>query len=176
MRVFQQPAKENRKAMELMTSGRLFSQEIAILRQELDSLVRIIYLLSIKGRKHREDLINSTLNGRKWKDRKGKIITDRQMVDRAQKLQHWAQAVYKFGCAFIHLSNYHDYNSVDPVKNLNGDEKKALINYLNYYQGACLNSDFTLQDLRSYTMQVFEKISSNLECYLKDLEKNMELK
>lgn len=37
---------EHRQAMNLLTSVRLAGQMIAILRQELDSMVRVIYLLT----------------------------------------------------------------------------------------------------------------------------------
>ena len=45
----------------------------------------------------------------------GRVITDKEMVELAQELQGWTESVYKFGCAFIHLSGLHDYNSRDPL-------------------------------------------------------------
>jgi hypothetical protein len=38
-------------------------------------------------------------------------MTDREMIVIAHELQGWTQSVYKFGCAFIHLSSLHDYTT-----------------------------------------------------------------
>jgi hypothetical protein len=46
------------------------------------------------------------------------------MVDLAQILQGWTRSVYKFGCAFIHLSSLHDYNERDPLSQLPAEEKE----------------------------------------------------
>src|SRR5262249_40018997 len=101
---------EHREAIHLLHGRRLLSQVVAILRQELHSMVRVIFLLSIGDRPYRQQLIDGSVNGEKWTV-KGKkaCITDREMVELAQTLQGWTQSVYKFGCAFIHLSSFHDY-------------------------------------------------------------------
>ncbi len=39
-------------------------------------------------------------------------MTGREMVEILNQSQGWTQSVYKFGCAFIHLINFHLY-SVD---------------------------------------------------------------
>ena len=76
-------------------------------------MVRVIYLLRIKDLTERNKLITSTLNGEKWKKKneKGKIttITDKEMVEQANNLKGWSLSVYKFGCAFIHLSKYKEF-------------------------------------------------------------------
>jgi hypothetical protein len=88
----------------------------AILRQELDSMVRVIYLLT-QTVEHRTLLINTSVQGKKWPK-----VTDKEMVDIAQKLQSWTQSAYKFSCAFIHLSGLHDYKHRDPLLLLSPEE------------------------------------------------------
>jgi hypothetical protein len=98
----------------------------SILIQELDSMVRAIYLLSISDFDERKRLIKQTLAGHKWtkltNNGKTKSITDREMVELSNVLQGWTLSVYKFGCSFIHLSNYHDYSSVNPFTQIDSDE------------------------------------------------------
>jgi len=45
------------------------------------------------------------LEGIKWSyPNTKKVVTDKQMVDLADKFYGWPFFVYKLGCAFIHLS------------------------------------------------------------------------
>jgi hypothetical protein len=139
-------------------------------------MIRVIYLLAIKDLTKRQKLIESTLKGEKWKVQtpKGKWrdVTDREMVDLAQKLQGWTQSVYKFGCAFVHLSDFHNHLAENPFDKLEETEKQDILSYMrNYHGGPCHNNP-TMAELALYISQVFEKISSNLECYLKQLEQN----
>lgn len=74
---------------------------VSILRQELDSMVRAIYLLSKNDLSERERLIQQTLNGEVWTvltvNGKHKKVTDREMVELSNQLQGWTLSVYKFG-------------------------------------------------------------------------------
>lgn len=100
---------------------------VSILRQELDSMVRAIYLLSISDFDERKRLIKQTLAGHKWtkltSSGKSKIITDREMVELSNVLQGWTLSVYKFGCSFIHFSNYHNYSLINPFTLIDSDEQ-----------------------------------------------------
>jgi len=162
---------EHREAIHLLHGRRLLSQVVAILRQELDSMIRVIYLLSIADKAYRNQLIDACVNGAKW-TAKGKrpCITDREMVELAQSLHGWTQSVYKFGCAFIHLSSFHDYERRDPFLALPKDEKAAVLNHMRAYHGGPSVSDPTIEDLFPYLPRVFEKVADNLDCYVKQLE------
>ncbi len=98
-------------AMHLMECHRLSGQMVAILRQEVDSMIRVIYLLSITDLSERQRLIEASVSGNPWtiKGKKAQI-TDREMAELSGRLHGWVASVYKFGCAFIHLSSFHDYN------------------------------------------------------------------
>jgi hypothetical protein len=67
----------------------------SILRQELDSMVRVIYLLSISDLTERNRLMEQTIYGKKWtietKNRKQREITDREMVELSNQLQGLAK-------------------------------------------------------------------------------------
>jgi hypothetical protein len=133
---------DHRKAIRLLYPARISSQIVSILRQELDSMIRVIYLLSTSDVTYRDELIKASVEGRVWTEKSGKRrITDRDMVDLATELHGWTESVYRFGCAFIHLSSFHDYQERDPMDMVSGDEKKAILEHMRYYHGGPLESD-----------------------------------
>jgi hypothetical protein len=146
-----------------------------ILRQELDSMVRVIFLLSITDLDERRQLIQSTLDGSLWQvaTQKGKFrrVTDREMVELAQHLQGWTQSVYKFGCAFIHLSNFHNHLAENPFETLSDDERRDVLAHMRFYHGGPNSDRPTMADLGEYLPRVFEKVRGNLEYYLEELPK-----
>ena len=160
--------------MVLLHEHGLASPMVGILRQELDSLVRVIYLLSIRDKKYRKQLIEASIEGERW-THKGKRsrITDREMVALAQHLHGWTQLVYRFGCAFVHLSNCHDHGSRDPLKSLAPTDRAVLLQYMRQYHHGPSMENPKFADLIPYIPRVFEKVAGNLECYLSDLEKRV---
>ena len=158
----------------------VISPMMSILRQEVDSMIRVIYLLSINDLKLRESLLSSTLEGKKWRvpnsNGKMKTVTDKDMVELSQKLHGWSKSVYKFGCSFIHLSDYHNYISQNPFESLPKEEQQNILKHLKYYHGGPFSDCPTMQELSLFLPQVLMKISDNLECYLKQLEKEEVLK
>ena len=165
---------EHRQAM-LALSG-LPGQMVSILRQELDSLVRVVFLLAQSDRQDRHRLIVDAVSGRKW-TRTGsrKPITDREMVDLTDTLHGWTRSVYGFGCAFIHLSHLHDYQIREPLDQIPETEKSAILDHLRYYHGGPNGSAPRFSDIVPLLPAVFEKIADNLECYVKQLEKDEDI-
>ncbi|MEU6656857.1 hypothetical protein ABZ904_48070 [Streptomyces sp. NPDC046900] len=111
-RQIRERSREHQEAMTVAAERGWASIEIGILRQELDSMVRVIYLLR-QPSALRADLVASSISGDRWKipTDKGKMkaVTDRDMVEVAERLNGWTRNVYEFGCRFIHLSSAHDY-------------------------------------------------------------------
>ncbi len=146
---------------------------MSILRQELDSLVRVLYLLTIPDIEERKRLMACTVNGERWKTKnpKGKhvTVTDAMMVEASKQFEGWASSVYKFGCAFIHLSNFHGYNDSNPLETLTDQEKLDVLNHMRHYHHGPESDNPTFKDLARYFPGVFDKIKSNLESYLDDL-------
>ena len=83
-------------------------------------------------------------------------------------LFYWAKNVYESGCAFIHLSSFHDYTSRDPMERVSPAERSTIASCPNYYHRVHLSPDVRFSEILPYLPAVFEKIRSNLECYLKD--------
>ena len=164
-------SQEHKQAMLLLAPANLAGQMVAVLRQELDSMVRVIYLLTQKHER-RELLIKASVNGEKW-SQEGSLarVSDKEMVDLAQTLQGWTQSVYKFGCAFIHLSGLHDYNDRDPLAQLPAQERSDILEHCRCYYGGPAANDAVFNSLIPFLPRVLEKIAGNLECYLADLEK-----
>ena len=151
----------------------------SIIRQELDSMVRVIYLLSIFDLDERNRLMEQTIDGKKWtidsKNRKQRKITDRDMVELSNQLQGWTKSVYKFGCAFIHLSNFHDYISMNPLDSLADAEKGDILSHMRFYHNGPNSDSPSFQELATYFPMVFDKIASNLEWYVQELESHQAL-
>lgn len=169
-------SQENRTAIGLLGhSPATLSPAMSILRQELDSMVRVIWLLALESMSERERLIQATFSGQKWKriasNGRQVNITDRDMVELAQELQGWSKSVYKFGCAFIHLSDFHEHSVQDPFRKLPQSEKDAILSHMRSYHGGPIEKDPDLLAMAPFIPKVFDKIADNLECYLEHLEK-----
>ncbi len=143
------------------------------LRTELDSFVRVMYLGRISDFDERERLIQQTLSGERWtvltRNNKWKQVTDKEMVEKASELTGYIQYVYKFGCGFIHLSDFHNYTNINPFDKLSDAEKTDVKNYLNQYHSFPLDIELTVENITNYIPNVFNKISSNLACYFDQL-------
>jgi hypothetical protein len=163
-------SEEHQRAMRVLAQERLAGQMVAVLRQELDSMVRVIYLLA-QPTGRRGALIEASVRGEKWSQPSTRAsVTDKEMIDLAQDLQGWTRSVYKFGCAFIHLSGLHDYNDRDPLQQLPVQEREDILQHCRYYHGGPSGNDARFSELVPYLPMVLEKIAGNLECYLDELK------
>jgi DnaJ-domain-containing protein 1 len=166
---------EHAEAIRLVAAAGLLTPAVGLLRQEVDSLTRVIYLLA-QPLEDRERLIRASIAGERWKHPNGRSpVTDRDMVDLSSRLIGWTQAVYKFGCAFIHLSNLHDYDESDPLSKLSPRERSDILRYLREYHGAPKSDRPDLAEILPLLPRVLKKISHNLESYLGKLESSMVL-
>lgn len=163
-------SKEHQRAMQVLAREGLAGQMIAVLRQELDSMVRVIYLLT-QNAERRGKLIEASVRGEKWfKPNSRASVSDKEMTDLAQSLQGWTRSVYRFGCAFIHLSSLHDYNDRDPLEQLPQQEREDILAHCRHYHGGPSRHNAQFSELIPYLPKALEKIAANLECYLEDLE------
>lgn len=159
----------NTAAIHSLFSQQLYGQAVSLLRQELDTLVRVCYLLTISNIQERHRLINLTLVGKKWKNGRTNI-TDREMVTVARQYNHWVPEVYDFGNKFTHLSDFHDYKSSDPLVTLDITQKRTIKHYLNSYHQFPDGLPITFENVISYLPKVADKVSRNLSSYLDDLQ------
>lgn len=166
-------SEENRKSISLLFRQNLIGNCLSILRQELDSFIRLMYLGRISDISERERLMNQTLNGEKWKvqtvNHKWKSVTDREMVEKATELKGYIQFVYKFGCAYIHLSDFHNYKTENPFEKLSFSQQFDIKMYLNQYHGFSQQNELTVSNISPLLLNVFDKISSNMACYYSEI-------
>lgn len=172
-KILRERSDENKKAINLMIQNGLYGQAISILRQELDSMVRVIFLLNEPNLSIRTHFIDQTLNNQKWTLPNSRtVVTDRNMVDLANTLFGWAQSVYKLGCAFIHLSPMSNYKNGNPFLQLSREEIENIKLHLNDYHGFPLTNGLTMESVTPYLLRVFTKVSDNLKSYIDGLERN----
>ncbi|QKK27034.1 hypothetical protein [Rhizobium hidalgonense] len=166
---------EHDKAITLLVAAKLWGQVLATIRQELDSLVRIFYLLD-QPLNERAILAGQTLAGEIWSRKKPKgRVTDRQMMELYNALDGWAMRVYEFGCSFIHLSNSHGYAGCDPLASLSQQDRAEIGDYLRSYHGGPAEKEPLFEDIKPYLREVFNKVAQNLDYYLEGLEKGKNL-
>lgn len=165
-------SRENQAAFDLLWRQNLLSPAVALVRQELDNMVRVMFLLDAAPAE-RMRLIHDSLSGRHWtcstSNGKTRKITDRDLIEHALVHHPWTQQVCRFGCNFIHLSNWHGHRGRDPVVTLRNDER-ADIESLIADEGLPSLSAFTFDELVQLAPYSMDKIGSNLGCYLRDLE------
>jgi hypothetical protein len=96
------------QAMELVSARGLTSVTVGLLRQQLDSMVRVLFLIAQQDRHLRSRLISEAVLGKQWKlpTAKGRWnkVTDRDLVAAADRHDGWSARVYRFGCSFIHCA------------------------------------------------------------------------
>lgn len=169
-RILRQRSAEHTSAGQLLFDNGLYGQMVSVLRMELDSMVRTIFLLNdpLDARAH---FIAQTLRNEKWSRPNSRAtITDRQMVDLANNLNGWSNSVYRLGCAFIHLSPMSDYTNAEPFQHLSQFEKDHIKRHLHYYHGFPLSDPINMTTVSPYLLRVLEKVSSNLHYYIELLE------
>ncbi|MGE3467974.1 MAG: hypothetical protein AB7J13_13705 [Pyrinomonadaceae bacterium] len=170
--ILRERSAENASAGRLLFQNRLYGQLISVLRQELDSLVRAVFLLT-KDLTTRQHFISQTLLNAKWTLPNSRtVVTDRNMVDLTDRLHGWTNSVYGLGCAFIHLSPMSDYRNSNPFQQLEQAETNNIKQHLHNYHGFPLNDELNMDTVSPYLLQVLEKVSGNLEGYIDHLENN----
>src|ERR1700741_3004186 len=88
-------SQEHARAIDMIAKVGLVAPAVSILRQEVDSLVRVIFLLA-QPLAYREALILASINGERWRRPNGRsTVTDREMVDLSKHMIGWTQSVYK---------------------------------------------------------------------------------
>ena len=171
-KILRERSAEHISAGKLLFESGYYGQVISILRQELDSLVRTVFLLS-KDLNTRQHFVNQTLQNIKWTQPNSRsVITDRQMVDLTDKLHGWTNSVYRLGCAFIHLTPMVDYKNTNPFQQLTQAEINDIKQHLHHYHGFSLLESLNMETVSPFLLKVLNKASGNLSCYIDDLESN----
>ncbi|MEU3168530.1 hypothetical protein [Streptosporangium sp. NPDC006930] len=162
-------SQEHRQAMDIALERGWWAIAGSVLRMELDSMIRVIYLLYNPD--VRDRILASCVTGKGFTDDRGRI-PDRKMIDVATGDKGWVDAVYRFGNRFVHLTDAHDYAEVDPFQSY--EHKDEVIKYLNQYHGGKLSGQplddsSTLRDIAAYAPHVLNKITRNLDINIERL-------
>lgn len=162
---------ENFIAFHMLYQANLYGNILSIIGQEIDSMIRVVYLLSITDTSYRNALIRASVNGERWMH-KGttKVITDRQMVDVATKVEFWVREAYKVRNGFIHLSNLHDYRHRDPLALLPKQDKREILKHMRRWHNCPQQGNPTFNDIVPCIPKVFSKIHSHLSEYIRRLQ------
>ncbi|MCL2499123.1 MAG: hypothetical protein FWE90_02180 [Defluviitaleaceae bacterium] len=154
---------ENEKALQWLLNERIYSLVGSIIRMELDSLFRLCYF-KVQSEPIKKQLLQQFMKGQRWRGEKD-LISDRTMVQylTGQLLLDWATPIYDIGCAFIHLSPYHDWGGVnEPTRNINIEIRRVIVEHIKVHHHVELEEGFTFEDLVSVASDVFGKIRGNL--------------
>lgn len=178
-RLIRARTKENREAVNLLLENRLYSVAFGILRQEIDSLIRVSYLnnISIGNSPARaRALVRDLVEGDRWQRTtvKGKLVnvTDREMLIAYQRAVGWEKLVYEFGCQLIHLSRFHDYRDSDPIATMEEEDKLEIVGYLRQYH-SFQEVSLTFEALVEYLPKIINKICDNTNCITDSFERRI---
>jgi hypothetical protein len=166
-------SREHHEAMRVALNEGWLAIAGSVLRMELDSMMRVIWLL--RHPDTRDQILASCVAGRGFSDgrriRDGEMVADadREIAADAADENGWVRSVYDFGNTFVHLTNAHDYAATDPFQAY--EHRDEVIEFLNYYHpgkvpGLPVDDKSTLRDLAAYAPHVLEKITSNLDTYV----------
>ena len=164
---------ENQRALDLLLSSNCHALVGAIIRMELDSLIRVHHFNNA-DEKTKEILLNNFFNEGEWKFN-GKRIYDSVMLKNMPPLLGWAEHIYAFCCAFIHLSPYHDWASDSNIPNLTDATRQFIVTEIRaqqndvwgYDTSLAIEEDFGFDDLIPFAPHIFKKLRENLYCEMK---------
>ena len=79
---------------------------MSMIREEVDSLVRVIHLFGVNDYNELADIIGNTFDQRKLgptkADGRARRILDKSLIQDAAAQFDWLETLYEFGCSFIH--------------------------------------------------------------------------
>jgi len=167
--IIESRSNENEKALMVLLDSKCYALVGAVIRMELDSLLRVHYFNNVDNAKQ-EFLLDGFFSSSKWS------ATDRKMVEQLSYSLGWARHIYEFCCAFIHLSPYHDWATTPDIPNLTIDKRRFIVNEIKGQQNDAwgynttleINEDFVFDDLIPFAPHIFKKLRSNLLCEMKN--------
>jgi len=163
---------ENMKSFKLLFEIKHYGNCISIMCQELDQIIRLLFLLnSIPS--ERKQFMESSINSQKWyrlnSDNKKEHISDEMLLKFTETLREWDKSIYEFGFSFKSLSNNFNYGSKNPIKSMSEQDREKLHSYITEYHNRDFPDDFTLDDLIPVLPDIIERISTNLQSYMERL-------
>ena len=141
-----------------------------LIRQEIDSFIKVVYLLTLKDKAMREGLCKRTLENKKWN------LAECELVNITDKLIGWTKLTYKFGCAFIHLSGHHGHLAKHPFCGYSQDDRRTISEYMETYHQFQITENTHISDIEQKYNAILMKIHSNLKNYVEKLRSGESIK
>jgi hypothetical protein len=161
-------SEQNRAALDLLLKAEIYGIAIGLLRQEIDTFVRLVYLESVDERTA-ASLLTQFVDGKRW-SRGGRLIRDGEMIEIAKAPNEWVRIAYDFGCKLIHFSMLHECKSIDPFVRISSEDRQTIVGFLRSYHGY-RDADIDLRRFVRFLPKVMNKISGKIEnccCRLSD--------
>jgi hypothetical protein len=163
---------ENRKSFELLFGIKHYGNCISIMRQELDQVIKLLYLLNSTTNEQKQ-FIESSINNRKWfkvnRDNTKDYITEEVLTTYSETLNGWDKSIYEFGLAFGSLANTFNYGTRDPIKSIGENDKDKIYQYIYEYHNKDFPKDYDLSKLILELPTILNKISIQLQSYMDQL-------
>jgi hypothetical protein len=160
MRLVEKRSREHNQAFGMLHAQGLYGACAAIVRQEIDNLMRVDYLAFSVPLNDRDKLCRDAMSGARWQKLtpNGKLadIRDCEFHTDAKNNHAWISLAYNYSSKFTHLTNFWDYEVSDPLVTMPTDEKSEIISYLGKHHDF-LGSDLKIKDLFDYLPQVLKK-------------------
>jgi hypothetical protein len=160
---------ENMKSFNLLFSMKHYGNCISIMCQELDQIIRLLFLLK-SNPNARKQYITSSINNQKWHitdiDNHKDYVTDKLLLDFTKTLSGWDKGIYEFGFSFNSISHNYNYGSKNPINSLSASDRKVLYTYIQEYHVKSFPKDFSLDDIIPILPLIMELITINLKKYL----------
>lgn len=166
-RIVRERSSANEQAMTRLSD--LPGHQVGILRQELDSMLRVIHL-RLSDEITRDQIAQDFVAGRGFLKANGSRITDAEMLREARLHYGWVTRIYDFGCKFIHLSTAHDFESHDPLDDLRASDRSEIRSFFRDFHGADLAEGFSYRDVLPLIPSIFRKLKDNAAYELQCLE------
>lgn len=168
MRIVEKRSREHDLAFKMLYADSLYGACAAIIRQEIDNLMRVDYLAFSIPLVERDKLCEDALSGKRWQRRTAKghytDIRDAEFHTYAKDNHSWVSLAYDYSSKFIHLTNFWDYGVTDPLGTMPEQDRLEIAYYLRTYHRFS-GRDLKMNDLFEYLPQVFDKIRDNVELY-----------
>jgi hypothetical protein len=163
---------ENRKSFELLFGIKHYGNCISIMRQELDQVIKLLYLLN-STKNEQKQFIESSINNHKWykvnSDNTKDYITEDILTTYSETLTGWDKSIYEFGLAFGSLATTFNYGTRDPIKGIGENDKDKIYKYIVEYHNKDFPKNYDLGILILELPTILNKISIQLQNYVERL-------
>ena len=167
-----QRLEENRKSFDLLFGIKHYGNCISIMRQELDQVIKLLFLLN-STKDEQKQYIDASINNHRWfilgTDNKKNYITDDDLTTFSETLVDWDKSIYEFGLAFGSLVNTFNYGTKDPIKSIGENDKEKIYKYIVEYHNKIFPKEYDLGKLILELPTILNKISINLQKYMEML-------